>query len=134
MSKSVINSSQNAPFYSNFLKSFRGSMPPDPLDSLRDFVLAILARPRCLPHFIFQNLTCLNWTLSSLNLDTSTFANRDVKIKTKMANSVDHDEIAHYELSHLDLHCLQRDLPWSTGLKGLDCKLTIGVVCSVLCS
>ena len=30
MSKSVINSSQNAPFYTNFFKIFRGSMPPDP--------------------------------------------------------------------------------------------------------
>ena len=27
-----------------------------------------------------------------------------------MANSVDPDETAHYELSHLDLHCLQKYL------------------------
>ena len=30
------------------------------------------------------------------------------KIKTRLANSVDPDETAHYEPSHLDLHCLQR--------------------------
>ena len=35
-----------------------------------------------------------------------------------MANSVDPDETAHYELTHLDLHCLQRYLVWSVGLKG----------------
>ena len=31
-----------------------------------------------------------------------------------MANRVDPDETAHYEPSHLDLHCLQKYLPWST--------------------
>ena len=36
-----------------------------------------------------------------------------------MTNSVDPDEMAHYEPSHLDLHCLHRYLFWSTGLKGL---------------
>ena len=36
-----------------------------------------------------------------------------------MANSVDPDEMAHYELSQLDLHCLHRYLFWSAGLKGL---------------
>ena len=35
-----------------------------------------------------------------------------------MANRVDPDEMAHYELSHQDLHCLQK-LFWSAGLKGL---------------
>ena len=34
-----------------------------------------------------------------------------------MANSVDPDEMAHYEPSHLDLHCLQRYLCWSAGMK-----------------
>ena len=29
------------------------------------------------------------------------------------------DETVHYELSHLDLHCLQRYLYWSVGMKGL---------------
>ena len=32
-----------------------------------------------------------------------------------MANSVDPDEMAHYELSHLDLHCLQKHLSWLQG-------------------
>ena len=36
-----------------------------------------------------------------------------------MANSVDTDEMAHNESSHLDLHCLNRHLCWSSGLKGL---------------
>ena len=36
-----------------------------------------------------------------------------------MANSVHPDETAHYEPSHLDLHCLQRYLCWSAGMKGL---------------
>ena len=35
-----------------------------------------------------------------------------------MANSVDQDEMAHYEPSHLDLHCLHRHLFRSTKLKG----------------
>ena len=36
-----------------------------------------------------------------------------------MANSVYPDEMAHHEPSHLDLHCLQRYLFWSAGMKGL---------------
>ena len=35
-----------------------------------------------------------------------------------MANSVDPDETARYEPSHLDLRCLRRDLCWSIALKG----------------
>ena len=35
----------------------------------------------------------------------------------KMATSVDPDEMAHYEPSPLDLHCLHRSLYRSTGLK-----------------
>ena len=51
------------------------------------------------------------WTLLSLNLGMSIIANRvSVNIKNWMANSVDADEIAHHEPSHLDLHCLQRYL------------------------
>ena len=34
-----------------------------------------------------------------------------------MANSVDPDEMAHYEPSHLDLHCLQKYLYWSIVMK-----------------
>ena len=61
------------------------------------------------------------WTfLSHLHLDRSVFANKGVsqKIKNRMANSVDPDEMAHYEPSHLNLHCLQRCLVWFKGLKG----------------
>ena len=36
-----------------------------------------------------------------------------------MVNSVDPDEMAHNEPSHLGLNCLQKYLYWSTGLKGL---------------
>ena len=36
-----------------------------------------------------------------------------------MANSVDTDEMALYEPSHLDLHYLHRYLFWSARLKGL---------------
>ena len=46
------------------------------------------------------------WTLLSLDLDRSIVANR-----------VDPDEMAHYEPSHLDIHCLQMCLVWFTGLK-----------------
>ena len=41
------------------------------------------------------------------------------KTKNRMANSVDPDEMAHYEPSHLDLHCMHKHLNWSTGLKRL---------------
>ena len=37
-----------------------------------------------------------------------------------MTNSVDPDETARYEPSHLDLHYLQRYLVWFAGLKGLN--------------
>ena len=36
-----------------------------------------------------------------------------------MANSVDPDEMAHYEPSHQDLHCLHKYLFWSAGMEGL---------------
>ena len=36
-----------------------------------------------------------------------------------MANSVDQDETAHYEPSHLDLHCLQNNMSRSAGSKGI---------------
>ena len=38
------------------------------------------------------------------------------KSRTKMANIVDPDEMAHSELSHLDLHCLQKHRSWPTGI------------------
>ena len=39
------------------------------------------------------------------------------KINDKMANSVDPNETARYQPSYLDLHCLQRYLNWSVGMK-----------------
>ena len=48
------------------------------------------------------------------------FYNRGVSRKSRFANSVDADEMAHYEASHLHLHCLQRYLFGSTGLKELN--------------
>ena len=36
----------------------------------------------------------------------------------KMASSADPDEMAHYEPSHLDVHCLHRYLYQSKWLKG----------------
>ena len=39
--------------------------------------------------------------------------------QNKMTNSVDPDETARYEPSHLDLYCLHRYLFWSARLKGL---------------
>ena len=42
-----------------------------------------------------------------------------VKNHNRKANSVDPHEMAYYELSHLDLHCLQRYLYLSVGTKGL---------------
>ena len=38
-------------------------------------------------------------------------------IKNRLANSEDPDETDHYEPSYLDLHCLQKYLSWSLGLK-----------------
>ena len=38
---------------------------------------------------------------------------------SRMTNSVDPGETAHDEPFHLDLHCLQRYLFWSAGMKGL---------------
>ena len=51
-----------------------------------------------------------------------------MKIKNRMANSVDSDERAHHEPSHLFVHCLQKYLSWSTGLKGLNITLFSGKV------
>ena len=47
----------------------------------------------------------------------STVANRGASQKSKQnGNRVDPDEMAHYEPSHLDLHCLHRYLFWSARL------------------
>ena len=63
----------------------------------------------------------LKWTLPSLNLDTPIAANRGFSqiINKSVANSVDPDEMARFEPSHLDLHCLQKHLYWTAGMKKL---------------
>ena len=67
----------------------------------------------------------LKWIIPSLYLGMSFIANGvSVKNKNRMENGIDPDEIAHYESSHLDLHCLQRCLVWSAELKGLtECEV-----------
>ena len=53
-------------------------------------------------------------------MDTFIVANRGFSQNhNRLANSVDPDEMAHYEPSHLNLHYFQRHLYWSTGIKGL---------------
>ena len=39
-----------------------------------------------------------------------------------MANSIDPDETGRNEPSHLGLHCLQRYMFWSVGMKGFKKK------------
>ena len=62
----------------------------------------------------------LIWTLPFLNFDLSTDAEGfQSKIKNKTANSVDPDEMAHSEMSHLDLHYVDKYWFWSARTKGL---------------
>ena len=73
-------------------------------------------------HFFLNPFTpaFLKWAHSSLNLDTSIVENRGFSLRSRtMANSVHPDETARYEPSHLDLHCLQRYMCKSAGMKGL---------------
>ena len=57
--------------------------------------------------------------LPFLTLDMSTNANGfQSTIKNRMVNSVNPDEMAHYQWSHLDLHYLLRFWFWSAWLKG----------------
>ena len=53
-------------------------------------------------------LSSLKWTLLSLNLDRTIVPNRGLNNLNRRANSIVPDESAHYELSHQDLHCLQK--------------------------
>ena len=52
----------------------------------------------------------LKWTLPPLKLHTSIVAKQGTVVKI---GSVDPDEMANYEPSHLDLHCLQKYPSWS---------------------
>ena len=89
------------------------------LEQAPDKVIILMINP-FIPEF-------LKWTLPSLNLDMSTASNRgfSVKIENRLANHVDPDEMALYELSHLDLHCLHRHPFWSARLKGLKCYVVV---------
>ena len=42
------------------------------------------------------------------------------QINNRITNSVYLGDTSHYEPSHLDLHCLQKCLSWSAGLKYTD--------------
>ena len=63
----------------------------------------------------------LKWAFLSLNFGHIYCFSEgfESKISNRMANSVDSDELAHYEPSQLDLNCLQRYHYWSAGLKEL---------------
>ena len=47
-----------------------------------------------------------------------------VKLKDRMSNSVDPDEMAHYEPSHLDLRCLQKPIIIACGSERVTQKKT----------
>ena len=49
----------------------------------------------------------LTWNLPSLNLEASVLQIGELVINQKLIGSVDPDETAHQEPSHLDLHFLQ---------------------------
>ena len=64
---------------------------------------------------VFNHVLTISPRVFDMNSSISKFGHAhslqteiSVKINNKMANSVDPDETAHYELSHLDLQCLQR--------------------------
>ena len=58
----------------------------------------------------------LKWAHLSQNSDTLLQIGFQSKVNNRNANP---DETAHYEPSHLDLHCLQMYPCWSAGMKGL---------------
>ena len=69
----------------------------------------------------------LKWDHPSLNLDNFIVANRGlVKINHTMANGVDPDEMASYDSSHLDLHCLLMYPCWSAGMHGYKDQWNLG--------
>ena len=63
---------------------------------------------------------------SSISAFGTSIATKKVTIcvKNRMINSVNPDETAHDEPSHLDLHSLQKYLFWSTGLKEIRRMIT----------
>ena len=53
--------------------------------------------------FEFGHIHCCKWGV--------------IQVKTRTANRVDPDEMAHYKPFHQDLHCLQKYMFWSTEQK-----------------
>ena len=53
-----------------------------------------------------RHLSSAFFFLTNYRLERSLYA----KLKYRMSNSVDPDEMAHYEPSHLDLCCLQKPI------------------------
>ena len=54
-----------------------------------------------------------------------------MQIRVQSKSKTGSDEMAHYELSHLDLHCLHRYWFWSARLKELT-LLLLNTTCLVL--
>ena len=77
--------------------------------------------------FIHKNALCNGLlTLSPLSLWNGLFhpwiwacwlMQNMVSIKNRMVNSVDPDEMTRFKPPHMDLHCLDRYMFWSAGLK-----------------
>ena len=55
-----------------------------------------------------------------------------VKLKDQMSNSVDPDEMVHYELSHLDLCCLQKPVIIAYGSERVEGPDEIEWICKMI--
>ena len=68
--------------------------------------------------FEFGNTLCCKWECQA-NVTSSKPNSVDLegKYHSRKANSVDPEETAHTEPSHLDLHCVHRFFVWSAGPK-----------------
>ena len=64
----------------------------------------------------------------NLNMFTDAKGGFSLKSKNGMVNSVDPDETARYEPSHLDLHCLHMYLSWSDGLEELKSVMIMMII------
>ena len=92
-----------------------------------------IVKVECFTFIEYHNIgTRLRWTLSLLSFWSRLFHHwiwtcllLQKWYQSKIANSVDPDEMAHYEPSHLDLHCLQRYPFLSAWLKWLTLKCVI---------
>ena len=55
-----------------------------------------------------------------------------VKLKDRMSNSIDPDETAHYELSHLDLCCLQKPIIIAYGSTGVNDYILVYTILQII--